>query len=51
MMTLDVTARNVGCRSLTVEPTPSRLAEVGDWIIDCGTEAEFLARAERSRDR
>ena len=28
-----------------------RLAEVGDWIIDCGTEAEFLARAQRSRDR
>ena len=26
---------------------PDRLAEVGDWIIDCGTEAEFLARAER----
>ena len=26
---------------------PERLAEVGDWIIDCGTEAEFLARAER----
>ena len=30
---------------------PARLAEVGDWIIDCGTEAEFLARAGRSRDR
>ena len=28
---------------------PERLAEVGDWIIDCGTEAEFLARAERRR--
>jgi len=26
---------------------PERLAEVGDWIIDCRTEAEFLARAER----
>ena len=26
---------------------PERLAEVGDWIIDCGTEAEFLARAQR----
>ena len=26
---------------------PERLAEVGDWIIDCGTEAEFLARAGR----
>ena len=26
---------------------PERLAEVGDWIIDCATEAEFLARAER----
>ena len=23
-----------------------RLAEVGNWIIDCGTEAEFLARAQ-----
>ena len=30
---------------------PERLAEVGDWIIDCGTEAEFLARTGRSRDR
>ena len=29
------------------ESDPERLAEVGDWIIDCGTEAEFLARAER----
>ena len=27
------------------ESDPERLAEVGDWIIDCGTEAEFLARA------
>ena len=26
---------------------PERLAEVGDWIIDCRTEAEFLARAGR----
>ena len=25
---------------------PRRLAEVGDWIIDCGTEAEFLTRAK-----
>ena len=30
---------------------PARLAEVGDWIIDCGTEAEFLARTGRSRSR
>ena len=30
---------------------PERLAEVGDWIIDCGTEEEFLARAGRSRSR
>ena len=30
---------------------PERLAEAGDWIIDCGTEAEFLACAERTRDR
>ena len=29
------------------ESDPERLAEVGDWIIDCGTEAEFLARAGR----
>ena len=30
-----------------------RLADVGDWIIDCDTEAEFLARAQRpgKRDR
>ena len=27
---------------------PERLAEVGDWIIDCGSVAEFLARAERA---
>ena len=26
---------------------PERLAEVGDWIIDCATEDEFLARAGR----
>ena len=26
---------------------PERLAEVGDWIIDCGTEAEFLAKSFR----
>jgi len=26
---------------------PERLAEVGDWIIDCDTEAEFLARTGR----
>ncbi|MCY3795287.1 MAG: Rpn family recombination-promoting nuclease/putative transposase [Gammaproteobacteria bacterium] len=26
---------------------PERLSEVGDWIIDCDTEAEFLARAGR----
>ena len=26
---------------------PERLAEVGDWIIDCRTEAELLARAGR----
>ncbi|MDD9961587.1 MAG: Rpn family recombination-promoting nuclease/putative transposase [Gammaproteobacteria bacterium] len=30
---------------------PERLEEVGDWIIDCGSEAEFLARAERAGDR
>ncbi len=29
------------------ESDPERLAEVWDWIIDCGTEEEFLARAER----
>ena len=28
---------------------PARLAEVGDWIIDCDTEAEFLARAGAAR--
>ena len=27
---------------------PKRLAEVGDWIIDCGTEAEFLTRTEHA---
>ena len=26
---------------------PERLAEVGDWIIDCANEDDFLARAER----
>ncbi|MXW52189.1 MAG: hypothetical protein F4X81_15015 [Gammaproteobacteria bacterium] len=28
---------------------PKRLAEVGDWIIDCGTEAEFLDRAKNAK--
>ena len=28
---------------------PKRLAEVGDWIIDCGTEAEFLSRAKHAK--
>ena len=31
------------------ESDPKRLAEVLDWIIDCGTEDEFLAHAERRR--
>ena len=26
---------------------PERLAEVGDWIIECGTEAELLTRVAR----
>ena len=26
---------------------PERLAEVGDWIIECGTESELLARVAR----
>ena len=26
---------------------PERLAEVGDWIIECGTAAELLARVAR----
>ena len=26
---------------------PERLAEVGEWIIECGTEAELLDRAGR----
>ena len=26
---------------------PERLAEVGDWIIECGTEAALLARVAR----
>ncbi len=30
---------------------PDRLAEVGDWIIDCGTEAEFLTRAQQATGR
>ena len=28
------------------EADPDRLAEVGDWLIDCGTEAEFLAHLQ-----
>ena len=28
---------------------PDRLAEVGDWIIECGTGAELLARVARRR--
>ena len=31
------------------ETDPQRLAKVGDWIIDCGTEAEFLTRAKHAR--
>ena len=31
------------------ETDPQRLAEVGDWIIDCGTEAEFLNRAKHAK--
>ena len=27
---------------------PDRLAEVGDWIIECGTAAELLARVART---
>ena len=30
---------------------PDRLAEVGGWIIDCGTEAEFLTRAQQATGR
>ena len=30
---------------------PERLAEVGDWVIECGTGTELLARAERSARR
>ena len=26
---------------------PERLAEIGEWIIECGTGAELLDRAER----
>ena len=26
---------------------PERLAEVGDWIIGCGTEADLLSRVAR----
>ena len=26
---------------------PARLADVGDWIIECGTSAELLARVAR----
>ena len=26
------------------ETDADRLAEVGDWLIDCGTESEFLAQ-------
>ena len=30
---------------------PGRLAEVGDWIIECGTAAELLARVSDERRR
>ena len=26
---------------------PERLAEVGDWIVECGMEADLLARVAR----
>ena len=30
---------------------PGRLAEVGDWIIECGTAADLLARLSDERRR
>ena len=30
------------------ETDPQRLVEVGDWIIDCGAEAEFLTRSKHA---
>ncbi len=35
----------VGRRAALAEVTdPERLAQVGDWIIECGTAAELFAR-------
>ena len=28
---------------------PDRLAQVGDWIIECGTAADLLARVRNAR--
>jgi len=29
---------------------PERLAEVGEWLIECETEAELLDRVQQRRD-
>ena len=33
------------------EADPGRLAEIGDWIIECGTAADLLARVSDERRR
>ena len=44
----DVTARRLAA-ALAEVADPDRLAQVGDWIIECGTAADFLARVDGPR--
>ena len=41
----DATARRLAA-ALAEVADPDRLAQVGDWIIECGTAADFLARVD-----
>ena len=44
----DDTARRLAA-VLAEVADPERLAEVGDWIIECGTAAELFARLAETR--
>ena len=44
----DATARRLAA-ALAEVADPDRLAQVGDWIIECGTAADFLARVDGPR--
>ena len=46
----DATGRKLATL-LAATTDPERLAQVGDWIIDCTTAAELLARLDDDRRR